>query len=123
MVMISAGRLDMSVVGVQAEVDEPGLRFIIPLTQAIPKFSSARFERDSVQRDAEPGTVGGTGLRGRLGAERETEFVSLRGKRVGVPTIGELAWLVIGPAIGYDQAFATGHRDGDVIRPELGNEF
>ena len=53
-IMIRAGRLDVSVVLVKAEVDETRSGFVIPFVLAVPEFACARLERHAVERYTEP---------------------------------------------------------------------
>ena len=113
--MICAGRLDMRVVLIKAEVDEAGLGFVIPFALAVPEFACARLERHAVECHAKPAAASvarsGVGLR----FERDPEIVALRGDAVGIAGIWKIARLVIGQTIRAEHAMATFDANDDFV--------
>jgi hypothetical protein len=112
-VVIRAGRLHVRVVLVEAEVDEAGLRLVIPLAVALPELRGARLERHAIDRHAEERAIGRRRPRGDAWRERAAEDIVLRADRVRVAAARKIAGLVIGDAVRADGAEAVAlDRDG-----------
>ena len=128
-VVVGAVGLHVAVVVVEAEARPDlggsphrlvaGQRLIVPRIAAVAvvvDFGGARVEDHPVQGDAPSGhhPGGRAALRG-LRVGRDLEVVFLLGDSVRVAAVRELGDLVVGDAVGFDDALVALHRDRDFI--------
>ena len=116
MIMISARRLDMSMIIIQPKVYGTAKSLIVPVSVpvTVPELGSARVEEHTIERDTQ-GTIGGSAGTlvivhradpgSGLGISRNIEIIVLLSDRMWVPAIGERTNQMCRDTVGSEHAF------------------
>ena len=98
-IVVHSPRLNVGVVIVQSEVDEPRHGFVIPPPLPVPKFSGASLKRNAIDCYTEEGATSKLRLLSYAWAQAYPEYVVLCGNTVRISTAGKLSRLMVGKSI------------------------
>jgi len=109
--------LDVGIVLVEAEIEEPGFRFIMPAGGRVvfPELGGAGLEGNSIERHAKKGVAGGGNLLRGDWMQRYPEGSLDFCQGVGIAFPRKRPGLVVGPSIGANEAVVSLSGDGDPV--------